>query len=102
MSSEQYDMTANLDYESTANYDSPLTDRYTFNSYERFIEHLLDHIFYKINEFAIFERNETGRIRIQWNRFEDALDLIMESLIEDHLVQYVNVNDSGPIPFLVP
>lgn len=79
-------------------------DNYIQYTFSEFVENLIKHIDFDIGDWMRYEQNSDKpggrRYRIQQNRFQSQLEVILSEVVENHLVS-TNTNDSGPVPFIV-
>lgn len=83
---------------------SSTIDNYSEYTFPELVRNLIQHIDFDIGDWMRYEKNSENpggsRYRIQQNRFKDQLEVILSSVVGDHLVS-IDINDSGPIPFVV-
>jgi len=72
--------------------------------FPQYILELLQHTGFDIGDWVNNEKSSDNpggaRLRIQQDRFKEALKVITSSIAQEHL-RTINTNDSGPVPFII-
>lgn len=76
--------------------------------YEKITYHLFDHIYESVKQFMDSEQGQ-DKYRIEYDSYNSYVDEKINELIDEHIgtegsyknLAKININDSGPIPFLV-
>ena len=78
-------------------------------NYEKVTYHLFDHIYESVKQFMDSEQGQ-NKYRIEYDSYNSYVDDMIDEFIDDHIgndndgykdLAKININDSGPIPFLV-